>query len=66
MREAIFTDKKLTIQASTVTPAITAARISTVPREEPATPLLIIWASSEGSIISATAANRTNTDSSTA
>lgn len=64
MRDAIFTDIKLTTQASTVTPAITAARVNTVPREESATPLLIIWASREGSIISATAANKTSTDSS--
>ena len=64
IREAIRTDRKLTIQANTVTPAITAASMKIVLCEESVTPLLIIWASSDGSIISATDANKTSMDSS--
>ena len=45
-----------------VTPAITAERMKTALREEEVTPLLIIVASSEGSIITATAANKTRMD----
>lgn len=51
------------VQASTVIPAMTTARVKMVRREESETPLLNIRANREGSIISPTADIRTSMDS---